>query len=716
MSSLSTTRLLGAHLRSGLGAEALTAVLVAVTVFVAAAVPSALAALTTAQLQHAASELPSAQRDLTASGPLGVQFTDLDDPSSKLASVGRDVEAFPAQYGEPLTSGLGDGSWVAATRLEAAHPARPAQGAPRLSLSLALDPAWRERVRLVAGAEPAAWGGTLASDDTPTPIPVAVSAGLARTLQLEIGDLLGYNVEQLQVAAIYEAVDAEDGYWQHAPLLLDPIVAPPPDYAATASVYIAPGSARGLASWLSSATVTAWWPVHVDRLTATGAPALMRAFHESESYGRYVISNTELHLSSELPDALETSATRMQFVLALLALVAAGPLGVVFAVDAQAAQTVISRRRPALALASARGASASQLRITMAIEGLLIGLPAAAVGYLATRMLFPADFAWAGVALAAAFAVAPALLLAALTPVQLGRGERTDLAMRSRSGARWIVEAAAVGLAALAVFLLFRRGFAEASAEIGVDPLLAAVPLLLAIAGCVIALRLYPALLLLVHRLAHGMRGAVPLLGAARAVRTPALGFATGFALLVGVSISVFSTGIATTIQFALARAMQHPSGESEQFITLAGEPVMAGLRVMLLLAAVVATLLGALAVVLGSIAASESRNRLMGVARVLGFSTRQLGALVGWELAPLALVAIAVGALVGAGELHLVLGALDLRPFLGTADAVAPVLDPAWVVGVIAAFTVVVLAAGFATASIARRVSPVSSIKMGAE
>jgi putative ABC transport system permease protein len=279
-----------------------------------------------------------------------------------------------------------------------------------------------------------------------------------------------------------------------------------------------------------------------------------------------------------------------------------------------------------------------------------------------------------------------------------------------------VVEAAAVGLAALAVFLLFRRGFTEASARIGVDPLLAAVPLLLAIAGCVVALRVYPALLLLVHRLARGTPGAVPLLGAARAVRMPALGFATGFALLVGVSISVFSTGIATTIQAALARAAQHPSDESDQFAALADQPVMAGLRLMLLLAAVVATLLGALAVVLGSIAASDSRNRLLGIARVLGFSTRQLGALVGWELAPLAIVAIAVGVAVGAGELYLVLGALDLRPFLGTADAAAPVLDPAWVAGVVAVFAVVVLVAGFATASIARRVSPVSSIKMGAE
>ncbi|WP_284301861.1 FtsX-like permease family protein [Homoserinibacter gongjuensis] len=180
--------------------------------------------------------------------------------------------------------------------------------------------------------------------------------------------------------------------------------------------------------------------------------------------------------------------------------------------------------------------------------------------------------------------------------------------------------------------------------------------------------------------------------------------------------MSVFSTGIATTIRAAIAQALLLPSADNETFLSLTQQPVMTGLTVMLLLAAIVATLLGALAVVLGSIAASEPRNRLLGVARVLGFSPRQLGALVGWELAPLAIVAIAVGAVVGAAELQLVLGALDLRPFLGTTDAVAPVLDPLWVAGVIAVFTVVVLVAGFVTAAIARRMSPVSSIKMGAE
>lgn len=717
MSALSTAGLLRAHLRSGLGAAALTATLVAVTVFVAAAVPSALAALTTAQLQHAASELSTARRDLTASGPLGPRFAELVTATNTIADITDQVEVFPRQYGEPLEGVLGAGEWVGVTRLFTANPQDPAPGAPSISVNLAIDPAWQQRVRIVEGSAPRAWSGTLGSRDEPhPPVPVAVSAGFVKNAGVALGDLLDYNGERLEVAAVYEPLDADAGYWAHAPLLGAPIVTPPPGYSVTASLYVDPGTVQGLSEWFNSASVTAWWPSRVGTVTAANASEIVRAFHDTQSYGRVVISQTELTLTSDLPHALEVASARMQFVLALLALVAAGPLGVVFAVDAQAAQAVLTRRRPALALASARGASGRQLRTAMAVEGLLIGLPAAGIAYLATRLLFPGDFTAAGLALAIVFGLAPAVLLAALTPTRLGRGERTDVSMRSRSGVRWVVEVAAVGLAALAVFLLFRRGFAEASAEVGIDPLLAAVPLLLAIAGCVIALRIYPTLLLLVHRLARTTARAVFLLGAARAVRTPALGFATGFSLLVGVSISVFSTGIATTIRAAIAQALLLPSADNEKFLSLTQQPVMTGLTVMLLLAAIVATLLGALAVVLGSIAASEPRNRLLGIARVLGFSPRQLGALVGWELAPLAIVAIAAGAVAGAAELQLVLGALDLRPFLGTTDAVAPVLDPLWVAGVIAVFTVVVLVAGFVTAAIARRMSPVSSIKMGAE
>ncbi len=710
MNRLSTLALLGGHLRTGVVPGMLAAALVTVTVFIVCVVPSALSALTTAQAQHAVSSLSAARRDLTATGLLGFPFAPESDPQVVLDGVGDDISRFPEDSGPPLSEVFTESAWYAQTRtIPGGVVDGPPDGRP-MSIGVAVDPEWEERVVLEDGAPPAVWSGR--EED---PLPIAVSTKLAGLLNLEVGTRIQTDLATFEVSAVYRAADPGAGYWDHAPLLVEPHLALPPDFTVTALVYAAPLTIAELTPERASLIATAWWAPDPERITTAVTPRLLAAFSHLDLRGREVIAGSQVRFSSELPDALRGALDRVGFVVALLGLVAAGPLGVVIAVDAQSAQAILSRRRPAIALALARGASAFQLRLVMFLEGLLIGVPAAALGLLATRLLLPVDGTDAGVLLAALLGFAPAALLAALTPVTPGSGARSDLEVRSTSRLRWVAEAAAVGLAVVAVVLLFRRGFTTAAESVGLDPLLAAVPLLLAIAGCVLSLRLYPAVLLVAERLAHRARGPVALLGAARAVRTPALGFATGLALLVGVSISVFSVGIAATVTAGLATAVAEAE-EPDAARAILDEPAIAGLQLMLLLSAAGATLLAALAVVLGSIAASGPRNRLMGVARVLGFSTRQLSALLAWELAPLALVAIVVGTLVGVGEVGLVVAALDLRPFLGTAEPPAAVLDPIATLGVVAAFSLVVLVAGTAAAVIARRVSPVSSIKMGAE
>src|SRR5699024_8259117 len=69
----------------------------------------------------------------------------------------------------------------------------------------------------------------------------------------------------------------------------------------------------------------------------------------------------------------------------ILAVVAAGPIGVALAVFALAARLISSRRQPALALASARGGSFAQVRGAMLLEGLALGIPAAIGGHYAAN-------------------------------------------------------------------------------------------------------------------------------------------------------------------------------------------------------------------------------------------------------------------------------------------------------------------------------------------
>jgi putative ABC transport system permease protein len=109
---------------------------------------------------------------------------------------------------------------------------------------------------------------------------------------------------------------------------------------------------------------------------------------------------------------------------------------------------------------------------------------------------------------------------------------------------RRIAEWAVVGLAAAAVMLIL---VADPESR-GASPLLVLLPVLLAGAGCVLALHLTPVLLRLVGRTARTARGLVPLLGPARAERDPAVGVAPVLAIVVGTAIAVFSSGFLATV------------------------------------------------------------------------------------------------------------------------------------------------------------------------
>jgi putative ABC transport system permease protein len=142
---------------------------------------------------------------------------------------------------------------------------------------------------------------------------------------------------------------------------------------------------------------------------------------------------------------------------------------------------------------------------------------------------------------AAAVGLAPVGILAALAPAAAERAARTDLGTRG-SRSRLLLEGTVIALAAISLALLAVRGYTD-----GVDLLLAAVPLLLALAACVLTLRLYP--LPLRRLLARARRSSEVsgFLGAARALREPTIGATPVLALVVGVSVAV-SSGILLSV------------------------------------------------------------------------------------------------------------------------------------------------------------------------
>ncbi|MCU1416005.1 MAG: FtsX-like permease family protein, partial [Schumannella sp.] len=140
----------------------------------------------------------------------------------------------------------------------------------------------------------------------------------------------------------------------------------------------------------------------------------------------------------------------------------------------------------------------------------------------------------------------------------------------------------------------------------------------------------------------------------------------------------------------------------------------VASMEFALLLAAAASLLLTMLTVILGSVAAATSRNRLIGVLRILGMSPRQLRAVQAWELGPVAITAMVVGTALGLALPLIVTNALDLRPFVGGQLQPGPAIEPLWVLAAVGSFGIVVVLAGVVAAALGRRFAPAGTLKMG--
>ena len=393
------------------------------------------------------------------------------------------------------------------------------------------------------------------------PPPPPVSAQVVMTT--EAADVIGWKVGQTRVAGdgvsltLVGTVSPRDtaaDFWNLDTLRVTGSFADLGDAGKklTGVVWVDAASWPVVARSLTSTLTAGWFPVAPAAFGVDGLDAV------SGSLGRFLATTptadiggvqTALRFSTQLDRSLTDFTTRAQPAATLFAILAAGPLGVALAVLVLGVRLVLGRRRDALALMAARGASPGRLRWGLAIEGAAVAVPAAALGLLAALLLTP-DGGPPGlsIALAACCAVAPPLILAAAAGAL---GPRDDL--RGESAARrrwgWVLEVLVVGLAVAGVVTLFQRGTAAPTADagLGIDPLLAVTPILIALAACVLVLRLYPLPLGWLAAVLRRRSGAVAAIGATTAVRSRAGGLWPVFALVAGVSITVFSAAVLST-------------------------------------------------------------------------------------------------------------------------------------------------------------------------
>lgn len=388
---------------------------------------------------------------------------------------------------------------------------------PRLDLLYLRDAA--AHAQLVDGRWPS--GG--APDG---PVPVALSQQAAQTLGVRVGTVLetvanSSDPMSAEVVGLYRATDEADAFWTGLPCLTracesyTPTV-PPQRFWQTAALVGSDGLDR-LSPWGESAEDFWRLPVDTGRLRADLLPGVAREVAAyvggpTASALRSTTQRSDLRITSRLPDLFKQAEARQQAVEPLAAIGPAGVAGVAAVVFCLAAALTGDRRESELRLLLARGGSPRGIVGRLLGEGAVTVLPASAAATVLALWLLPTP-RWTAALLAAASVTLLALLAFPVRSAVLLSARRRGPAPRRRLVAELLV----VATTAAAVFEVRRRGVAPAGD--GLDPLLVAAPLLLALCGGLVLARLQPVLVGALARAAGRRPGLVGFLGLARAAR-----------------------------------------------------------------------------------------------------------------------------------------------------------------------------------------------------
>jgi putative ABC transport system permease protein len=354
---------------------------------------------------------------------------------------------------------------------------------------------------------------------------------------------------------------------------------------------------------------------------------------------------------------------------AVLAIAAAALLAVALSVVGLLTALGGPERRETVGLVRSRGASMGQVVMAEVVQGLIVALPAGALGFLVASVAGGRGSvlsAW--LVLAIVLATALVLGAAAVAPARRPPALRVreDVVAIGLSGRRVAIELLTVAVALVGVYLLRRRGLAD---EDGFDPYLAAVPVLLGLAGGMLAVRLHPVAVRAAALAAGRRRDLVPVLGFQHAAREPGTTASPLLVVLLSVSVAVFAAAMVATLSHA-------QSGVAGELSPLATGSVQ-GFRV----AFGVAGAYAAVALVLTPVLTAAARLRDIAYLRALGLSRRQALGLTAVELGPPIAAAIVLGIVVGIVLVFVTEPGLDLAGLAGgepvgvRIDPLAPVL-----------------------------------------
>ncbi len=535
-----------------------------------AAWPRAINAMYTEDLQQSVGELTASQRNMSAFAPAAPVVSDNEQAFLTPADLERQLASIRAGFPELLKSSVEDAQWVS-TATETGIIGDLPDGVYELKPSFAIAPGLLDHAALTEGRLPE----PLSSQDLgKKPLEIILSTHSAEGARWDVGEVRAASLasplvpsgpadsglvteSDVVLTGIYEAKDPSAGYWSMAPALLNPTILNNPDrgdsVSATAVIHV--GSGDSATAFTAKATLSVWYELQPSALNAQTATALGAQLGQVAGQSTSLDADAgllglPLMFRSETADTVSDVTERASTTNRILALLASGPLGVCLLTAVIAIRLVLDRRRNTLALVAARGASGLQLRAALMAEGLLLGLPAAAVGTAVALLLVPgpvepSQFVWPALT-----ALAPAAIFA-FTRLKHDDGPATLGNRRWRFVAEGAVVLAAIG----SVTALLSRGGSGTST---VDPVLSAAPLLIAIAVSLLVLRLYPLPLAWWSRRQSASPGLLYFLGPVRSVRSAVAALVPLMALTVGVAVVVFSGTFLSTFQDGVAKAARY--------------------------------------------------------------------------------------------------------------------------------------------------------------
>lgn len=516
-----------------------------------------------------------------------------DDPLATAIAIGADLAAglpptLAAAASEPDL--LVDGEELLA--IEAPRPI--------LRLSLRMQDA-EDGIRWVAGRRPGPQTTVIdvdrpTADGTPPQAnvyEVALSTETAATTDLEVGDRVllvpGSNTAgfvAVDVVGIFDVVDPAAGRWftdatlartvdervsqevtiHHAVALVDP------------GVYPALHGGSGGAGSLQLPFRYRWrFRLDPDRLPVERSDVVAAELARQRAAHPFGGSAAPA-LSTGLADLVERYRADRAAAGTAVAVAAVGPLAAMLGMLALLVVAGQRRRDETLRAVRSRGGGTGQAVAGRALEVGAVGLPAAlaggalaglAVGGVTWASLVPALVVGAAVTALGALAAARAARRPAV-----GREEGPG----GRGGERRLVlDLLVVAIALGAAAALGGREVAQTPAR-DLDPVVAAVPALLALAGGIVVLRLYPVVVGLLARASEGRAGLVAV-HALRGVERGAAGHDVPLlALVLAVATAVFSVLVVGTLDHATGRAAADRVGADVRVEQRTGASLPAGL------------------------------------------------------------------------------------------------------------------------------------------